>query len=70
MVLIKEDQISDYYKFHAELPKDLILKKSTYCNGRFYLLSKRAIQNLLESKSDIEKEYFEDYAIGYYLNQK
>lgn len=70
MVLIKEDQISEYYKLHPELPKDLLLKKTTYCNGRFYLLSKPAIQNLLESKSNIENEYFEDYAIGYYLNQK
>lgn len=70
MISVKEDQISDYYKFHAELPKDLIIKKNTYCNGRFYLLSNSAVINLLESKTDIEKEYFEDYAIGYYLNQK
>ena len=70
MVAVKEDQISDYYKFHAELPKDLIIKKSTYCNGRFYLLSNSAVNNLLESKTEIEEEYFEDYAIGYYLNNK
>ncbi len=67
MVTLKDDTISDYYHFHPELPHDLILKKGSYCNGRFYLLSQASVNALLLSKSDIEKEFFEDYAIGHYL---
>ena len=62
------DHISSYYKIHPELPKNLLVKKGTYCNGRFYLLSNKAIEWLLQFKTSIEKEYFEDYAIGFYLS--
>ena len=67
MVHLQTDQVSQYYKFHPELPTNILLKKGGYCNGRFYILSYKAIDALLILKSDIEKEYFEDYAIGHYL---
>jgi hypothetical protein len=63
----KVDHISSYYKIHPELPKDILVKKCTYCSGRFYFLSKKAVEHLLLYKDKIENEYFEDYAIGYYL---
>lgn len=62
------EHISTYYIEHSELPHNILLKKTIYCNGRFYLLSNNATDNLLQKKKLIEKEYFEDYAIGFYLD--
>ena len=64
IVDVKKDHISDYYKIHPELPSDLLVKKTQYCSGRFYFLSKQASDFLISRKEIIEKEYFEDYAIG------
>lgn len=61
--------LSEYYKIHPELPKYLPMYKTKYCNGRFYFLSKEAIFNLLTQREKIAKEYFEDYAVGFYLNE-
>lgn len=60
--------ISKYYIVHPELPKNLIIEKIKYCNGRFYLLSNEAIDNLLSKKESIQKGFLEDYAIGLYLD--
>jgi len=65
---IVNDQISNYYIQHDCLPRDILMKKGTYCNGRFYFLSKESIADLLTKKEFFYKEYFEDYAVGYYLN--
>ena len=59
--------ISTYYTIHPELPKDIVMHATTYSNGRFYFLSHDAVESLLPHKTNIAKEYFEDYAIGYYL---
>lgn len=67
IVDIKRPEVSSYYRIHPELPKNLILQATRYCSGRFYFLSWEAIQKLLERETDIQNEYFEDYAIGYYL---
>ena len=64
--IIKPEK-STYYRIHPELPKNLILQTTRYCSGRFYFLSWEAVQKLLERENDIKNEYFEDYAIGYYL---
>lgn len=61
--------LSEYYKIHPELPKYLPMYKTKYCNGRFYFLSKEAILDLMSKRENIGKEYFEDYAIGFYLNE-
>jgi len=68
IVNIKENQLSQYHKIHPELPENLPLYTTKYCSGRFYFLSNYAIINLLTKKELIEKEYFEDYAIGYNLD--
>jgi hypothetical protein len=64
IVDVKYSHISQYYKIHPELPQNLLIRKSKYCNGRFYLLSSLATNALIESENYIKKEYFEDYAIG------
>lgn len=67
IVDVKVPYKSEYYKIHPELPHDLIIQKTKYCSGRFYLLSRAAIKSLLMERKNIEKEYLEDYAIGFYL---
>lgn len=62
--------ISKYYLIHPELPKNLQIEKIKYCNGRFYLLSNEAIINLISKKEEIKTQYLEDYAIGFYLDQR
>lgn len=64
IVDVKRTHISQYYKIHPELPNNLIVKKTKYCNGRFYLLSFLATNALIEREKFIKDEYFEDYAIG------
>ena len=60
--------LSEYYKIHPELPKDMIIEATKYCSGRFYFLSWDAIFALSGKKESIEKEYMEDYAIGLNLS--
>jgi hypothetical protein len=67
LITISKDEISEYYIYHPELPRDILVKATKYCNGRFYILSKRAVLHLIEKMDKIKKEYFEDYATGYYL---
>jgi len=65
---IKHNYLSQYHTIHPELPKNLPILKTRYCNGRFYFLSREAVINLIQKRSLIEKEFFEDYAIGYHLD--
>ena len=67
-VVIQKEHISEYYHYHPELPKNILVKQTLYCNGRFYILSRNAAIHLLNRIDDIKKEYFEDYAIGYYMD--
>ena len=64
------DHISSYYKIHDCLPKNLLLKKCVYCNGRFYFLSKSATENLITKKQKICETVIEDHAIGLHLDEK
>jgi len=68
IVDVKQNYLSQYHKIHTELPNYLPILKTKYCSGRFYFLSKQAIVNLINKKDLIEKEYLEDYAIGYNLD--
>jgi len=68
VVDVKENYLSQYNEIHPELPKQLPLLKTKYCSGRFYFLSKFAVHNLQSRKEHIEKEYLEDYAMGYHLH--
>lgn len=67
---IKIPTLCKYFLYHPELPRDIILRPTQYCNGRFYFLSKECIIELLKEKENIEKEYIEDYAIGQYIPNK
>jgi hypothetical protein len=67
---VKQDYYSKYYMIHEELPKNLVVKRTKYCSGRFYFLSEEAIKDLIENEEEIKKEYLEDYAIGYNLSDE
>jgi hypothetical protein len=69
VVDVKQNYLSQYHKIHPELPEYLPILQTKYCSGRFYFLSKQAIKNLVSKKHFIEKEYLEDYAIGFNLDQ-
>lgn len=69
IVDVKQNYLSQYHKIHPELPEYLPILQTKYCSGRFYFLSKQAILNLVNKKNFIEKEYLEDYAIGFNLDQ-
>lgn len=69
IVDVKQNYLSQYYKIHPELPDYLPILQTKYCSGRFYFLSKQAIENLISKKKFIESEYLEDYAIGFNLDQ-
>ena len=69
VVDIKHNHFSDYHKLHPELPPNLPLFKTKYCSGRFYFLSNYSVGYLLKKQDEIENEYFEDYAIGFHLNE-
>jgi hypothetical protein len=68
IVDVLKPYLSQYNKIHPELPKNLPLFETRYCNGRFYALSALAIQQLISKTEAICKEYLEDYAIGYNLD--
>ena len=70
IVDINQPQLSEYNRIHPELPKHLPLYVTKYCSGRFYFLSKSAISNLINKREDIIKEFLEDYAIGFYLDNR
>jgi hypothetical protein len=62
--------LSQYHLIHHELPKYLPVYATKYCNGRFYFLSKVAIEDLITKKANIMNEYLEDYAIGFNLDDR
>lgn len=68
IVDVPKPYLSQYYKIHSELPTYLPILQTKYCSGRFYFLSKNAIANLISKSESIEKEYLEDYAVGFNLD--
>jgi hypothetical protein len=62
------DHYSTYYTVHSELPKKLLLRRTSYCSGRFYFLSEAAVIDLLDKKEHIKEHVIEDHAIGYYMD--
>ena len=70
IVDIKQPYLSEYHRIHPELPQRIPLYITKYCSGRFYFLSSEAIQDLISKRDRIEREYLEDYAIGFNLNLK
>jgi hypothetical protein len=68
IVHVKQNYLSQYHTIHPELPKYLPILQTKYCSGRFYFLSLAAIQDLLTKREQIEKEYLEDYAVGFHMS--
>jgi len=68
IVDVKQNYLSQYHKIHPELPEYLPILQTKYCSGRFYFLSKQALANVISKKELIEKEFLEDYAIGFNLD--
>jgi hypothetical protein len=70
IVDVKQPYLSQYNRIHPELPKELPLYVTKYCSGRFYFLSRSAISSLINKRDSIIKEYLEDYAIGFNLDER
>jgi hypothetical protein len=70
IVDVKRPYLSQYSKIHPELPTHLPLFVTKYCSGRFYFLSKSVVSSLINKREMIEKEYLEDYAIGYHMEEQ
>lgn len=70
IINIPSPRLSKYHTIHPELPNNIVVNATKYCSGRFYFLSKDAVLDLLTKTESIKNEYFEDYAIGYYLDKK
>ena len=64
------DHVSTYYTVHPCLPKDVYLKSTVYCNGRFYILSREAACCILTKRSLFEKAYIEDHCVGLALDER
>jgi hypothetical protein len=47
IVDVKQNYLSQYHKIHPELPEYLPILQTKYCSGRFYVISKHAITNVL-----------------------
>jgi hypothetical protein len=59
------DHVSTYRL--EETQKEIFVKGCSYCNGRFYLLSDRACEHILQKETEFEEYVFEDHAVGYML---
>lgn len=70
IVDVQMPYLSQYFKIHPELPQYLPVLKTQYCSGRFYFLSALAILDLISKRENIEKEYLEDYAVGFNLDKQ
>ena len=68
IVDVQKPYLSQYHRIHPELPERLPILPGRYCSGRFYFLSRTAVSNLIGKSENIEKEFLEDYAIGYNLD--
>ena len=68
IVDVKQPYLSEYHRIHPELPQRLPLYITKYCSGRFYFLSSEAIQDILSKRERVEREFLEDYAIGFTLS--
>jgi hypothetical protein len=66
---VVKDHYSTYYTLHDELPRNIFLKGTTYCNGRFYILSNTSVNYLIKNKFDvIKQDIIEDHSIGLHLD--
>jgi hypothetical protein len=64
------DHISKYWMVHDCLPRNLFLKGTQYCNGRFYILSNKIVNILITKKESIKKYIIEDHCIGLHIPEE
>lgn len=65
MCHMKEDAWSDYHFTKANVEKvRVLMKKTEYCNGRFYFLSRKAMKLLVEQKNNFFTKGYEDNIVG------
>ncbi len=69
IVDVKQPYLSEYHRIHPELPPKIPLYITKYCSGRFYFLSSEAIIDLISKREKVEREFLEDYAIGFNLHE-
>ena len=70
IVDVPKAYLSQYYRIHPELPKELPVYVTKYCSGRFYILSMEAVAYLITKRDLIFQEYLEDYAMGMHLHNR
>ena len=70
IVDVPKAYLSQYYRIHPELPKELPVYVTKYCSGRFYILSMEAVAYLISKRELIFQEYLEDYAMGMHLHNR
>jgi hypothetical protein len=70
IVDVPKAYLSQYYRIHPELPKELPVYVTKSCSGRFYILSMEAIAYLISKRELIFQEYLEDYAMGMHLHNR
>jgi len=70
IVDVPKAYLSQYYRIHPELPKELPVYVTKYCSGRFYILSMEAVAYLITKRELIFQEYLEDYAMGMHLHNR
>ena len=68
VVDVSRPYLSKYHTIHPELPANLPVYATKYCSGRFYFLSYEAVTYLMKQRDKIEREFLEDYAIGFNLH--
>ena len=68
IVDVPKPYLSKYHTIHPELPEFLPVYATKYCSGRFYFISYAAVTYLIKQREKIEREYLEDYAIGFNLH--
>jgi hypothetical protein len=63
------EHISEYHYPNVEehLRTPVLMKDTYYCPGRFYILSSKAIDVIINSKDWFASNMMEDYAVGYLL---
>ncbi len=65
--IVKNPYISQYSRLHPSLPRNLVVGAGKYCTGRFYVLSRPALESVVANRHKFAGEYLEDYAVGKYL---
>lgn len=71
-VMLKKDTKIEpaYQNMHRELPIDLLLQKTIYCGGRFYLLSRTLVLDLISKKELFVDKIIEDHSVGLLMEKK